>query len=34
MCLTLGLVNARVRGVTNLYLLNASFIFGGAVVLL
>ncbi|CAI4059748.1 acetate uptake transporter family protein SKDI_05G2710 [Saccharomyces kudriavzevii IFO 1802] len=34
MCLTLGLANARVRGVTNLYLLNASFIFGGAVVLL
>ncbi|CAI4870769.1 AHL_G0006650.mRNA.1.CDS.1 [Saccharomyces cerevisiae] len=34
MCLTLGLVNARVRGVTNLYLLNASFIFCGAVVLL
>lgn len=34
MCLTLGLVNARVRGVTDLNLLNASFIFGGAVVLL
>ncbi|CAI4234106.1 ASG_G0052800.mRNA.1.CDS.1 [Saccharomyces cerevisiae] len=34
MCLTLGLVNARVRAVTDLYLLDASFIFGGAVVLL
>lgn len=33
-CLTLGLVNARVRGATDLYLLNSSFIFCGAGVFL